>query len=44
VKEVFQAELKLLSEKELMQLLATHEILAEEEIGSPLPGLLSLHD
>jgi hypothetical protein len=43
VKEVFQAELKLLCEKALMQFLATQELLAEEELGSPLLGL-SLHD
>jgi hypothetical protein len=44
VKEVFQAELKLLCEKALMQLLATQEPLAEEEMGSPLLGFMSLHD
>jgi hypothetical protein len=44
VKEVFQVELKLLSEKVLMQLLATQGLLAEEEMGSPLLGLVSLHD
>jgi hypothetical protein len=44
VKEVFQVELKLLCEKALMQLLATQELLAEEEMGSPLLGLMSLHD
>jgi hypothetical protein len=44
VKEVFQAELKLLCEKALMQFLATQELLAEEEMGSPLLGLMSLHD
>jgi hypothetical protein len=44
VKEVFQVELKLLSEKVLMQLLATQGLLAEEKIGSPLLGLVSLHD
>jgi hypothetical protein len=44
VKEVFQAELKLLSEKVLMQLLATQGLLAEEEMGSPLLGLMYLHD
>jgi hypothetical protein len=44
VKEVFQVELKLLSKKVLMQLLATHELLAEEKMGSPLLGLVSLHD
>jgi hypothetical protein len=42
VNEVFQAELKLLCEKALMQFLATQELLAEE-LGSPLLGL-SLHD
>jgi hypothetical protein len=36
VKEVFQVELKLLC--------AIQELLAEEEMGSPLLGLLSLHD
>jgi hypothetical protein len=41
---VFQAELKLLCEKTLMQLLATQELLAEEKVGSPLLGLMSLHD
>jgi hypothetical protein len=41
---VFQVELKLLSEKALMQLLATQELLAEEEMGSPLLRLMSLHD
>jgi hypothetical protein len=41
---VFQVELKLLSEKALMQLLATQGLLAEEELGSPLLGLMSLHD
>jgi hypothetical protein len=44
VKEVFQAELKLLCEKALMQFLATQELLAAEEMGSPLLGLMSLHD
>jgi hypothetical protein len=44
VKEVFQVELKLLSEKVLMQLLAIQGLLAEEEMGSPLLGLGSLHD
>jgi hypothetical protein len=38
VKEVFQVELKLLSEKALMQSLATQGLLAEEEMGSPLLG------
>jgi hypothetical protein len=41
---VFQAEPKLLCEKALMQLLATQELLAEEKMGSPLLGLMSLHD
>jgi hypothetical protein len=41
---VFQVELKLLSEKALMQLLATQGLLAEEEMGSPLLGLMSLRD
>jgi hypothetical protein len=44
VKEVSQAELKLLCEKALMQFLATQELLAEEDMGSPLLGLVSLHD
>jgi hypothetical protein len=44
VKKVFQLEPKLLSEKALTQLLATHGLLAEEEMGSPLLGLVSLHD
>jgi hypothetical protein len=41
---VFQVELKLLSEKALLQLLATQELLAEGEMSSPLLGLVSLHD
>jgi hypothetical protein len=41
-KEVFQARLKLLCEEAL--LLAAQELLAEEEIDSPLLGLVSLHD
>jgi hypothetical protein len=41
---VFQVKLKLLSDKALMQLLATQGLLAEEEMGSPLLGLMSLHD
>jgi hypothetical protein len=41
---VFQVELKLLSEKALMKLLATQGLLAEEEMVSPLLGLMSLHD
>jgi hypothetical protein len=40
VKEVLQVELKLLSEK----VLATQGLLAEEEMGSPLLGLVALHD
>jgi hypothetical protein len=44
VKEVFQAELKLLCERALMQFLTTQELLAEEGICSPLLGLMSLHD
>jgi hypothetical protein len=39
---VFQAKLKLLSEGMLMQFLATQELLAEEEMGSPLLGLMFL--
>jgi hypothetical protein len=42
VKEVFQARLKLLCEKAL--LLAAQGLLAEEKMGSPLLGLVSLHD
>jgi hypothetical protein len=41
---VFQAKLKLLCEKALMQFLATQELLAEEEMGSPLLGLMFLLD
>jgi hypothetical protein len=44
VKEVFQTKLKLLCEKALMQFLATQELLAEEEMGSPLLGLMFLLD
>jgi hypothetical protein len=44
VKEVFQEELKLLCEKVLMQFLATQKLLAEEKMGSPLLGLISLLD
>jgi hypothetical protein len=44
VKEELQAELKLLCEEALMQFLATQELLAEEELGSPLLGSVSLHD
>jgi hypothetical protein len=40
VKEVLQVELRLLSEK----VLATQRLLAEEEMGSPLLGFVSLHD
>jgi hypothetical protein len=39
---VFQARLKLLCEEAL--LLAAQGLLAEEEMGSPLLGLASLHD
>jgi hypothetical protein len=42
VKEVFQAKLKLLCERALMQFLATQELLAEEKMGSPLLGLMFL--
>jgi hypothetical protein len=41
---VFQVELKLLSEKAMMQLLETQGLLTEEEMGSPLLGLMSLCD
>jgi hypothetical protein len=41
---VFHAKLKLLCEKALMQFLATQELLAEEEMGSPLLGLMFLLD
>jgi hypothetical protein len=44
VKKVLQVELKLPSEKRLMQLLATQGLLAEEEMSPPLLGLVSLHD
>jgi hypothetical protein len=44
VKKVFQAELKLLWEKALVQFLATQKFLAEEKMGSPLLGLISLLD
>jgi hypothetical protein len=44
VKEVFQAKLKLLCERALMQSLATQELLVEEEMGSPLLGLMFLLD
>jgi hypothetical protein len=39
---MFQAKMKLLCERALMQFLATHELLAEEEMGSPLLGLIFL--
>jgi hypothetical protein len=41
---VFQAKLKLLCERALMQFLATQELLAEEKMGSPLLGLMFLLD
>jgi hypothetical protein len=41
---VFQAKLKLLRERVLMQFLATQELLAEEEMGAPLLGLMFLLD
>jgi hypothetical protein len=44
VKKVLQVEPKLPSEKVLMQMLVTHGLLAEEEMGPPLLGLVSLHD
>jgi hypothetical protein len=44
VKKVFQAKLKLLCERALMQFLATQELLAEQEMGSPLLGLMFLLD
>jgi hypothetical protein len=44
VQEVFQAKLKLLCERALMQFLATQELLAEEEMGSPLLGSMFLLD
>jgi hypothetical protein len=44
VKEVFHAKLKFLCERALMQYLASQELPAEEEMGSPLLGLVSLHD
>jgi hypothetical protein len=43
-KEVFQVELKLPSWEVLMQLLVARGLLADEESGLPLLGLLSLHD
>jgi hypothetical protein len=39
---MFQAKLKLLCERVLMQFLATRELLAEEEMGSPLLRLMFL--
>jgi hypothetical protein len=44
MKEVFQAKLKLVCERALMQFLATQELLAGEEMGSPLLGLMFLLD
>jgi hypothetical protein len=44
VKRVFQAELKLLCGKALMRFLAIQKLLAEEKMGSPLLGLISLFD
>jgi hypothetical protein len=44
VKKVLQVEPKLPSEKVLMQMPATHGLLAEEEMGPPLLWLVSLHD
>jgi hypothetical protein len=44
VKEVFKAKLKLLCNRALMQFPATQELLAEEEMGSPLLGLAFLLD
>jgi hypothetical protein len=44
VKEVFQAKLKLLCERALMQFLSTQELLAKEEMGSPFLGLMFLLD
>jgi hypothetical protein len=41
---VFQAELKLLNEKVLLQLLATQELLAEGGMSSPLLELVSPND
>jgi hypothetical protein len=39
---MFRAKLKLLCERALMQFLATQELLAEEEMGSPLLRLMFL--
>jgi hypothetical protein len=44
LREVFQAKLKLLCEKALMQFLAAQELMAEEEMSSPLLGLMFLLD
>jgi hypothetical protein len=44
VKEVFQAKPKLLCERVLVQFLATQGLLAEEEMGSPLLGMMFLLD
>jgi hypothetical protein len=44
MKKIFQAKLNLLCERVLMQFLATQELLAEEEMGSPLLGLMFLLD
>jgi hypothetical protein len=44
VKKVLQVELKLPSWKVSMQSLVTHGLLAEEELGPLLLGLVSLHD
>jgi hypothetical protein len=41
---VFQAKLKLLRKRVLMRFLATQELLAEEEMGSSLLGLMFLLD
>jgi hypothetical protein len=44
VKRVLRAKLKLLRETVLMQFLATRELLAGEEMGSPLLRLMFLPD
>jgi hypothetical protein len=41
---VSQVELKLLNEEVLLQLQAIQDLLAEEEMDSPLLGLVSLRD
>jgi hypothetical protein len=41
---MFQAKLKFLCERTLMPFLATQELLAEQEMGSPLLGLMFLLD